>query len=332
MILVTGATGFLGSELVKQLLDLGYAVRALKRETSVIPEILRNRSGIEWVNADILNYFSLEEALEGVNRVYHCAAFISFDAADKKKLHKINVEGTANLVNLCLEKEVEKLIHVSSVAAVGEAKPGLLISERNQWEFTGKEHGYSVAKHESEMEVWRGIAEGLNAVIVNPSLIIGKNAGILGSGQVFDTVRKGLRFYTAGSVGLVDVEDVAKSMIALMNEKVSGQRFLLNAENWSYKEFFAEIARGFGIKPPEFEAKPWMLGLAWRFTKIAALFTGKKYAFNAGTARSSLKQHAYSNEKIKEAIGIEFKPVKQTIQEICQALKEHNCEQKLLHY
>lgn len=322
MIVVTGATGFLGSELVRQLLDSGKPVRALKRETSVIPEILKGRA-IEWVDADILNYFSLEDAFEGAHVVYHCAAFISFDPADKKKLQKINVEGTANVVNVCLQKGIRKLVHVSSVAAIGEPKPGNPATENDHWKFDNRQHDYSVSKYESEMEVWRSIAEGLNAVIVNPSLIIGKNAGNKGSGQLFETVSKGLKFYTRGSCGLVDVEDVAKSMIGLMESDISAERFLINAENWSYNRLFTETARQLGIKPPATEAKPWMMAIAWRAAGLVSLLTGKHFSLTKNTARSALKKHEYVNEKIKSAIGIEFKPIKQTIHEICETLKEN---------
>jgi nucleoside-diphosphate-sugar epimerase len=326
MVLVTGATGFLGSELVKQLVEKGQPVRAIKREASIIPDSLKNLAQVEWINADILNYHKLEDAFEGIEYVYHCAAFISFNPNDKKKLEKINIEGTSNIVNLCLENNIQKLVHVSSVAAIGNAKNGCLISEKNQWEFDGKQHGYSISKYESEMEVWRGIAEGLNAVIVNPALIIGKNAGIKGSGELFETVRKGLKLYTRGCVGLVDVEDVAKSMIRLMESEIKGQRFLINAENWNYKDLFKEIANQSGTNPPAIEARPWMLGIAWRGAKIGSLITGKHCGLTKATARSSVKSHHYSNEKIKQAIGIDFKPIKQSIQEICNALKEKHRE------
>lgn len=322
MVLVTGASGFLGSELVSQLLQRGEPVRALKRESSVIPEFLKDRKGLEWYDADILDHFALEDALQDIDRVYHCAAMISFDPADKKKLHQVNALGTANLVNLCLEKKIVKLLHVSSVAAAGEAKQNRPITEKNHWEFNGKQHGYSISKYESEMEVWRGIAEGLNAVIVNPSVIIGKNAGIKGSGELFSTVRKGLKFYTAGTISLVDVEDAAKAMILLMESGISGERFIISAETWPNRSFLQEIAAGFGIRPPAVEAKPWMLSLAWRGAAIASLISGKRFKITKDTARSAVKQHYYSNEKLKNAVGIEFKPIKNTIHEICKSLKE----------
>ncbi len=325
MILVTGATGFLGSELVRQLVGNGLQVRALKRKSSVIPPILETLPGIGWIDGDILDYFSLEKAFEGVSHVYHCAALISFQPSDRKELLNLNSQGTGHIVNLCLEYKVEKLVHVSSVAALGEPKTGGIVSEENYWEFNGKQHGYSISKYESEMEVWRGIAEGLNAVIVNPSLIIGPAAGVQGSGQLFETLRNGLKFYTEGSCGLVDVEDVAKAMILLMGSEISGERFLISAENWKFKDLFDKASDCFNVAKPARKARPWMMELAWRGAGAASIFTGKKYGITKETAQSAFKQNNFSSEKFATFFPeFRFKPIAQTIEEICKALKTLN--------
>lgn len=323
MILVTGATGFLGSELVKQLLDRGEQVRALKRASSTIPELLQNRQSLEWFEADILDYFALEQAFEDITRVYHCAALLSFAAEDKKKQLRINKEGTYHIVNLCLEKNIEKLLHVSSVAALGESKEGLPVTENNHWEFNGTQQGYSISKYESEMEVWRAIAEGLNAAIVNPSIIIGKNAGTSGSGQIFEAVRKGLKFYTKGSNGFVDVEDVARAMIVIMESDVADERFVINAENWTLKDILTEAAKAFNIKPPGIEAKPWMMELTWRGAELLSLINGKEYGITKDTARSAFKKMAYSDEKFRQFFpDFSYKPIKISIKEVCDALNK----------
>lgn len=321
MILVTGATGFLGAELIHQLTGQGIKLRALKREHSVIPDLIKDNPLIEWAVADINDLSTLDTAFEDIHQVYHCAAMISFDPKDKAKLLKVNIEGTSNVVNLCVENQA-RLLHVSSVAALGNAKKGQLITEKDFWEYDSKAHSYAISKYEGEMEVWRGIAEGLEAVIVNPSVIIGGAAGFQGSGAIFKLVKEGLSFYTKGATGIVDVEDVAKSMIALMNSKITEERFTISAENYNYQRFFGEIARGFGVKAPAKEAKPWMLGIAWRAAKLASLFTGKPAALTSDAARSSLNESLYSNKKIIETIGITFKPLDQTIAETCQALKQ----------
>ncbi|WP_342329679.1 NAD-dependent epimerase/dehydratase family protein [Pedobacter sp. FW305-3-2-15-E-R2A2] len=321
MILVTGATGFLGAELIHQLTGQGTKLRALKREHSVIPDLIKDNPLIEWAVADINDLSTLDTAFEDIHQVYHCAAMISFDPKDKAKLLKVNIEGTSNVVNLCVENQA-RLLHVSSVAALGNAKKGQLITEKDFWEYDSKAHSYAISKYEGEMEVWRGIAEGLEAVIVNPSVIIGGAAGFQGSGAIFKLVKEGLSFYTKGATGIVDVQDVAKSMIALMNSKITEERFTISAENYHYQRFFGEIAKGFGVKAPAKEAKPWMLGIAWRAAKLASLFTGKPAALTSDAARSSLNESLYSNKKIIETIGITFKPLDQTVAETCQALKQ----------
>lgn len=317
MILVTGATGFLGSELVKQLSLQGKPLRALKRQTSVIPEILSQNKLIEWHDADILDYFALKEAMEGVSEVYHCAAMISFKTADRKRMLKVNVEGTAILVNICLENKVRKLVHASSISAIGQSKMGGLINETDQWQFTKKESRYAISKYESELEVNRGIAEGLNAVIVNPSVIIGKNAGITGSGQLFETVKKGLKFYPSGGCGLVDVDDVVRTMIALMESNISAERYILNSENFSYRDLFTSIAKAYGLTPPKFKLYSWMLKSGFLLSSMARAITGNDYGLTRELVNSASKTTKYSNQKISEALGISFKPIRQSITEIC---------------
>lgn len=319
MILVTGATGFLGAELIHQLTAQNNRVRALKRSSSVIPDLIKENSLVEWFVADINDPETLADAFESVTQVYHCAAFISFNPKDKAKLLKINIEGTSNIVNLCAENNV-RLLHVSSIAALGNAKKGELITEKDYWEYDPHVHAYAISKYEGEMEVWRGIAEGLDAVIVNPAVIIGKNAGFDGSGAIFKLVKNGLKFYTDGATGIVDVADVAKCMILLMNSENSAERYTLSADNLNYKDFFAEIAKGFAIKAPAIEAKPWMLGIAWRAAKLASIFTREAPALTRDSARSSFNLSYYSNEKIKTTININFKPLTESIREVCIAL------------
>lgn len=321
MILVTGATGFLGSELVKQLVEAGKTVRALKRPSSQIPAILLDKK-IDWVDADILDYFALEKSLEGVRQVYHCAALVSFAREMKKKQLRINKEGTQHLVNLCLDNQIDKFLHVSSVAALGSTKDGSAITEKNNWEFDGSQSGYSISKYESEMEVWRAIAEGLNAVIVNPSIILGKNAGKKGSSMLFNTVQKGLPFYTSGTNGYVDVEDVARAMILLMESNISEERFILNAENWSTRELFAEAAEVFKKPQPRFNVKPWLMKLGVKGAEILSMLNGKNYALTRDTAASAFKKTSYSSAKFLGYFPhFRFKPVKVSIKEVCDSLK-----------
>jgi dihydroflavonol-4-reductase len=323
MILVTGATGFLGAELAKELILRGNRIRCTKRASSIIPKILEPYAAtIHWVDADLMDAAALEDALEGITHVYNCAAFVSLKQADKEPMIRTNVQGTATLVNLCNEKGI-RMVHTSSVAAVGEAKPGELITENNHLDSSTETDGYAISKLESEMEVWRGIAEGLNAVIVNPSIIIGASAGTAGSGQIFETVRNGLKFYTRGTIGFVDVQDVAKCMIALMDSNISGERYIINAENRRYQQIFEEIAGCMGVPAPTTPAKPWMMEVAWRGASIIGAITGKAPAIDKTSARAASVTREFDNRKIKDAIGFEFRPVSDTIKEICGRLKNN---------
>jgi len=321
MVLVTGATGFLGSELVRQLLLKGEKVRGLKRDSSVIPSILEDEETVEWVNGDLLDYYSLDYAIRGITKVYHCAALISFEQKNRKQIMKVNVEGTVNLLNVCVANNIQKFLHVSSVAAVGDSKKGELIDETHHWEFGSGQSSYSVSKYESEMEVFRASAEGLNTVIINPSIILGKNAGSEGSGQMFDTIRKGLPFYPGGSFGYVDVEDVATTMISLMESNISNERFIVSAENWTYQDLFTEIAIQTGKNPPNIALKPWMLNAARVGNGILSVLNGKNNSLTKETVRSAFKNQRYSNEKIKKALNLEFISVKDSIAEICRNYK-----------
>lgn len=320
MILVTGATGFLGSEVALQLVRGGQSIRCTKRNSSVIPEILKPHAAkIEWVDADLLDLFTLEDASQGVTQLYHCAAWVSLKEADKEPMIRTNIAGTANLVNLCLQENI-RMVHVSSVAAVGLAKPAEAITENHHLDLATETDGYAISKLESEMEVWRGVAEGMDAVIVNPSIILGANAGTAGSGALFETVRKGLKFYTGGSCGFVDVEDVARCMIALMNSNVSGERYIISAENLSYKQLTGEIAQGFGLKAPSVLAKPWMMGIAWRAAKVISFITRKDPSIDKISAQAAVMERNYDNSKVVKATGIRFKPISTTIQEVCARL------------
>ena len=321
MILVTGATGFVGSVLARRLAEQNISFRCLRRQTSVIPEILLpHHHLIDWREADILDSTTLEDAFDGITEVYHCAAWVSFKEADKEPMINTNVQGTANVVNFCLEYDV-RLVHVSSIAALGQAKPGQLNTEKHYLEETPANNNYAVSKLESEMEVWRGIAEGMQGVIVNPSVIIGPEAGVNGSGKIFDTVRRGLKYYTRGSCGLVDVDDVARCMIILMNSDITAERYIINAENWNYKDLTETIAQCFGVLPPSTEAKPWVLEFAWRGASFWASLTGNEPALDKIAAKAASVEQNYDNSKIKKAIGVTFKPIAKTIQEVCEELK-----------
>lgn len=318
MILITGATGFLGSHLVRALVKSGKKVIAVKRIRSVIPKMLEPYSSqIDWREADLLDIYALEEALNGVTQVYHCAAMVSFEPADRKRMILENAETTANLVDLCLRLNIGKLLHVSSVAAIGEPLEGQMATEETIWEFNENSSGYGISKFESEREVWRGIVEGLNAVIVNPSVILGESDISRGSGRIFGLVKKGFQFYTPGATGMISVQDVISCMIALMNSPVSGERFILSSENISYRSFFKQAAEHFGIPAPKTELKAWMLTLAG---SLAILFPS--IGITKENARLASQLNYYDTSKINNLHICSFTPLKQVIAEICAEINE----------
>jgi nucleoside-diphosphate-sugar epimerase len=272
-------------------------------------------SRIEWIEGDISNPAEVILALKGVKRVYHTAGFVSFDPADKKKILEINVAGARTIVNGCLENGIEKLCFVSSTAAIGHGENGGILTEEAYWTRMGREPAYSISKYQAEMEVWRGINEGLNAVIVNPSVIIGPGDWQKSSARLFHEVYKGLRFYTEGITGYVDVRDVVKAMILLMNSDLSGERFIISAGNYSYKEILYMIAESLGKRRPGIKATPFMIRAACLFDWIWSLLTHSRRKITRDIIKASKNAIRFSNDKIRLTISMEFIPVRDSIRD-----------------
>ncbi len=332
MILVTGSTGLLGSHLLYQLLKNGFSVRALVRNQQSIEKSRKIFSyystdadilvqKVNWFYGDVNDQESLVRSLEGVKQVYHCAAVVSFDNKNLQAMWNVNVNGTSNLVNACLEKKIGKFLHVSTIATLGRPKEGNLFIESCPWP-EGKVSPYSRTKTLAELEVQRAMAEGLQAVIVNPSVILGPGDWEKGSGRLFWQVQKGMNFFTRGTTGFVDVRDVAKAMINLMNSKQVGERYLVSAEDKSYEEVFREIALALGINPPRRYAKPWMTELAWRAGSIISAISGKPATLSRWSARSAHRQQRYSSEKLIRALDFQFIPFEETIRHTVQCFRK----------
>jgi dihydroflavonol-4-reductase len=274
MILVTGGSGLVGGCLLETLVRQNHPVRAIYR--GAIPVLKNNaHEKVEWVKTDILDVAGLEEAMRGVTHLYHAAAIVSFNPRRRAELLKINTEGTANVVNMALEAGVKKMVHVSSVAALGRIREGQLINESMNWTPETSNSVYGQSKYLGEMEVWRGIGEGLEAVIVNPAMILGAADWNKSSTKIFKSVYDEFPWCTDGTTGWVDVEDVVKAMIQLMNSTISGERFILSAETRSFKDVFTLMARAFGKKPPHRRVTPFLAGLVWRLEALKSRFTGK---------------------------------------------------------
>lgn len=326
-ILITGGTGFLGAYIIKHLIEKGYNVKAICRSNKrpfFIPEEISDK--VEWVDGDVLDVVSLEDAMEGVDTVIHVAAIVSFAKKEQKQMYKINVEGTANVVNVALEKNIGRLVHISSVAALGRKVDGGHVDEEKKWEESKINTHYAKSKYKAEIEVWRGISEGLNAVILNPSTILGYGDWNTGSSAIFKKVYEEFNWYTPGVNGFVDVEDVAAATVLLMQSDVSGERFIINGDNWSFRKLMDTMADSFKKKKPVRQTTPLLLGIAWRAEKIRSIFTGKKPILTKESAKVAHSKTYFDNNKfLKTFPQFSFTPLEQTIQKACEKyLLAHN--------
>ena len=326
MILVTGGTGLVGSHIILDLVSSGKKVRALRRKMSImsvfndlfssVPEFINN---VEWVEGDVNDLFSLDVAMKDVDVIYHSAAFISFYQSDRNKMMKINVDGTANMVNMALKNDVKRFCHVSSVAALGRISGEKYITEESWWKTSSKNSNYAISKYGGEREVWRGIEEGLSAFIISPTIILGPGDWKNGSTQLFSQVWKGLSFYSLGNTGFVDVRDVSKVAIQLMDKGVRDARYIVNSENVTYKYVIDHIAENFKRKKPGFNVNSLMAEIGWRLETFKSWILRSKPLITKETARNGLMEWYYSNEKIKKELNFNFISVAQSVKDTCAA-------------
>lgn len=318
MDLVTGGTGLLGSELIRQLLDAGHKVRATYNRTQPSFEHIN----LEWVKADLLDIVAIEQALENVSAVYHCAAIVSFSPKMRNALYMVNVEGTRNILDCSLASDVNKFVYVSSVAALGKPGPGAVINEQTEWDDGDESSVYGRSKYLAEREVWRAISEGLNGVIVNPSIILGAGEWGSGSTGIFQKAYESYPWYTTGVTGFVDVRDVARAMILLMRSDITGERFILNAANVSYKDVLTMAAEAFGSKAPRREVTPFMAKIIGALGSASAKL-GMDPLITKETARSAVSNREFDNAKLLQALpGFQYHCIADTIQFTAKALQQ----------
>lgn len=326
MIFVTGGTGLLGSHLLFELTKSATPVKAIFRNASKLEVVkrvfqfydqqngLERFNSIQWVNCDVLDVVTLAEEMEGSSHVYHCAAIVSFHRRDFNAIMKVNREGTANVVNCALDLGIEKLCYVSSTAAIGNGNNDPIVTEETKWKQSPTTSGYSIAKYSAEKEVWRGIEEGLNAVIVNPCVIIGAGDWNESSMTMFRTIDKGLKFYTEGENAFVDARDIAEIMQKLMLSDIQNERFLCIGENAAFKTLFDKIALRLNKKQPTILVKPWLMGITWRLMALISLLPRIKSPITQETARSAFGKTVYSNEKIKKALDFKFRTLDEMVE------------------
>lgn len=326
MNLITGGTGLVGSHLLLYLLENGEKVRAIYRNKS---SILKTKKvfeqfqkihlfpNIEWVEGDLNDIPSLENAFLNCNRVYHCAALISFDPADEQELRKTNIEGTANMVNLALAFGVEKFCYVSSIAALGDLiQNEKIVTEESEWNQEKKHSDYAISKYGAEMEIWRAQQEGLDCIIINPGVILGSGFWNSGSGEIFTKIKKGIPFYTKGSTGFVSVRDVVNILFLLMNSSISGERFTVISENIDYKTISNWMAEALHVKPPYLYAMPWITTVGKHIDWFLSVLLSQKRQLSSSIEKSLHENMQYSNEKVIKTLAYEFQPIKICVKEI----------------
>ncbi len=318
MILVTGASGFLGQHLLQVLAQQPIPVKGLYHSRK--PDI--TYPNLSWQACDLLDIFAVEEALQGITHVYHCAAIVSFDPDKSRQIVQENVAGTANLVNAALEAGIEKLVHVSSVASLGRsaAANGSQIDEETYWEEHKNNSAYAESKYLAEMEVWRGMAEGLNAAIVNPGVILGEGDWSKGSARLVQIVYDEFPWFTEGVNSWVDVKDVAEAMVMLMNSQVSDERYIISNGNYPYREVFSDIAVALNRKPPFKKASAWMTEIVWRAEVLKSRLANKEITISKESARTAQSKYYYNNNKfLQQFPSFRYRPLAETIQRIAKA-------------
>lgn len=319
IILVTGGTGFIGAYIIKELVLKGYTVRAIRRSQTlpffISPEIF---NAVEWISGDVLDLSSLEDAMKGVDTVIHSAAIISFLKSERKKMYQVNVEGTANVVNIALEQNVRRFVHISSISALGRTANGDHVSEEKKWVDSKLNTHYGISKRKAEIEVWRGMAEGMNGVILNPGTVLGFGNWHSGSCAIFRNFYKEFPYYTKGVNGFVDVEDVARLTVQLMASDLTEQRFIISAENREFQWLMNTVADAFGKKRPTKEVGYLLSEIAWRIEKIKSFFTGRKPLLTKESARIARSKTFWENGKLLQALpGYSFTPLTETIKNAC---------------
>lgn len=330
-VFLTGGSGFLGAYIMQTLVQKGYRVKALTRGKK-IPFFIdpATAAGVEWVEGDLFDPLLLEEAMTGVDAVIHAAAKVSFHDADRDELYKVNVEGTANMVNAAINTGISRFVYISSVAAIGRSTTGEEVKEDTKWDPERKTTHYAKSKFRAELEVWRGMAEGLDTVILNPSTILGYGDWFQSSCAIFRNVYNEFPWYTNGINGFVDVEDVAAATVQLMESGITGERFIVSGENWAYRKLFDAIADGFGKKRPHKLATPFLGSIAWRIENIKSLFTGNRPLLTRESAKVAHSITHFNTGKLRNALPeLRFTPLDQSLAKACEKYAKSAQSRKL---
>lgn len=329
MILVTGGTGLVGSHLLYHLTLKNDAILAIYRNKERIKNVEKVFSfytndtnslfkKIRWIQADITDIPSLNIVFSNhIIQVYHCAALVSFNPKDYKKMRRVNIGGTRNIVNFCVDNTIKKVCFVSSIATIGDSINEKFINEENEWQDSSNNSGYAITKYGAEMEIWRASQEGIDVVIVNPGVILGSGFWKEGSGKLFTQICNGFKFYTEGVTGFIGVKDVVNVMIMLTESKIKNERYILVSENKSFKEILSLIADGFNKKRPTIKVNKLATKIFWRIDWLVTKLTGKDPLLTRNSAKSSHNKSYYSSQKIEGALTFNFQAIPEVVKGIC---------------
>ncbi len=322
MIFVTGATGLLGRHLLKALLEKGDKIKANYRNKASLDELNLSHSNLEWVQGDVLDVTFLHKELKGIKQVIHAAAVVSFDPSDTALIEKVNVEGTKNVVDAAIENKVESFFFVSSIAAIGRDENVDIIDESTKWVESDLNTPYANSKYMAELEVFRAQEEGMNVLVVNPSIILGPGDWNKSSGQLFKFVWNNSKYYTGGTFNYVDLRDVVAIILKLMDKGVFGERYILNAGNISFRNFFKKTARAFNKPQPSLKVADFLVKLVYRIDRIRVAIFGGKSTVTKETVKLLKKSFKYDNSKIIRELGYEFINIDDSISWTCSAYVE----------
>ena len=327
-VFITGATGFIGSHIARTYLANGHRVAVLHREGSGYGMLADVADQVTWHMGDILDIPSLEAAITPQIDVIHAAAIVSFVPKDRDQMEKVNVEGTANVVNVCLNAGVRKLGYVSSVASLGKpvAKGEMtgessIITEDQKWEESPMNSNYAKTKYRAELEMWRGVAEGLNAVMVNPTVVLGAGDWTRSSLQLIKYVHDERPFYTDGLVSYVDVLDVAESLYRLMQSELTAKRYILTGGTIPYRALLGQIANAIGKRPPTVRVSPLLTRVLWPVEAVRSWLTGGTPLITRETARSASAQYHFDGRKIEQVTGFQYRPLSETLRRVADAFR-----------
>lgn len=317
----------MGSHLLLDLAKTEDSIRAIYREGSSFDAVKKifalnlskaeadeHFNKIEWVQAPLDDIPALTAAFAGIKKVYHSAALVSFNPADTAELRKTNIEGTANIINLCIYFKVQKLCYISSVATMGLTIGEDYVTEDFTWHPENDHTEYAISKHGAEIEVWRASQEGVPVMILNPGIILGAGSWRKGSCLIFKKVDDGLNYHFPKVTGFVGVKDVAAAAVKAMESEIKNEQYIVVAENISFRKVLQFVAAYLDKPAPQKQLKPWMVYLGWIFQSVSAWFGGKKL-IRKGDHKSLFEDTFYSNEKIKEQLNFEFTPMEEVINE-----------------